>query len=52
MKNTVYELENTVEGIKSRFNEAEGQITELEDKVERNTQKEQEKEKSLRKNAN
>ena len=43
-------MKNTVEGIKSRLNEAEDQISELEDKVEKITQKEQEKEKSLRKN--
>ena len=44
------ELKNTVEGIKNRLDEAEDQISELEDKVEKNTQTEQEKEKSLRKN--
>ena len=36
--------------MKSRPDEAEESITELEDKVEKNTQKEQEKEKRLRKN--
>ena len=40
----------TVEGIKSRLDEAEDLISELEDKVEKNTQKEQGKEKRLRKN--
>ena len=50
MKNTIYELKNTGEGIKSRLDEAEDQISELEGKVEKNTQKEQEKEKRLRKN--
>ena len=49
MKNTISEL-NTVEGIKSRLDEAEYWISELEDKVEKNTQNEQEKEKRLRKN--
>ena len=43
-------MKNTVEGIKSRLNEAEDQISELEDKVENNNQKEQEKEKRLKKN--
>ena len=33
-------MKNTVEGIKSRLDEAEGQISELEDKVETNTKKE------------
>ena len=36
--------------MKSRLDEAEGQVSELEDKVEKNNQKEQEKEKRLRKN--
>ena len=39
-----------MEGINSRADEAEDQISELEDKVEKNTQKEQEKENRLRKN--
>ena len=39
-----------VEGIKSRLNEAEDWVSELEDKVEKNTQNEEEKEKRLRKN--
>ena len=50
MKNTISELKNTVEGIKSRPNEAQDQISELEGKVEKNIQNEQEKEKRLRKN--
>ena len=50
MKNTISELKNTVEGMKSRLEEAEDGISELEDKVEKNTQKEQEKKKRLRKN--
>ena len=37
--------EETVEGIKSRLDEAENWIGKLEDKVEKNFQKEQEKEK-------
>ena len=40
MKNIISELQNTVEGIKSRLDEAEDWISELEDKVEKNTQKE------------
>ena len=43
-------MKNTVEGIKCRLDEAEDRISELEGKVENNTQKEQEKEKRLRKN--
>ena len=50
MKITISELKNTVEGIKSRLDEAEDQISELEYTVEKNTQKEQEKEKRLGKN--
>ena len=38
-------MKNTVEGMKTRPDEAEDQISELEDKVDKNTQKEQEKEK-------
>ena len=43
-------MKNTVEGIKCRLNEAEDWVSKLEDKVEKNTQKEQEKEKRLNKN--
>ena len=50
MKNTISELKNTVEGIKSRLNEAEDWISELENKVEKSSQNEQEKEKRLRNN--
>ena len=50
MKNTISELKNTVEGIKSRLDEAEDQNSNLGKKVEKNTQKEQEKEKKLQKN--
>ena len=42
MKNTISELKNTVEGMKSRLDEAED--------WKKNTQKEQEKDKRLRKN--
>ena len=34
MKNTISELKNTVEGIISRLDEAQAQISKLEDKVE------------------
>ena len=50
MKNTISELKNIVEGIKSRLDEADDWISELEDKVEKSTQKEQGQEKRLRKN--
>ena len=50
MKNIISELKNTAEGIKTKLNEAEDWISELEDKVEKNTQNEHEKEKRLRKN--
>ena len=50
MKNKIFKLKKIVEGIKTRLNEAEDWISELEDKVEKNTQNEQEKEKRLRKN--
>ena len=51
MNNTISEMMNTVEGIKSWYDEAEDHITEMKDKVQKkNTQKEQEKEKRLRKN--
>ena len=39
-----------MEGINGRLDEAEDRISELEDKVEKHTQNEQEKEKRLRKN--
>ena len=41
----ISELKNTAEGIKSRLDEAECQISKLEGKVEKTSQKEQEKEK-------
>ena len=37
MKNTISEQNNTVEGIKSRLDEAEHWTSELEDKVEKKT---------------
>ena len=39
-----------MEGFKSRLDEEEDRISKLEDKVEKNTQNEQDKEKSRRKN--
>ena len=50
MNNKILETKNILEGIISRLDEAEDLISELEDKVEKNTQKGQEKEKRLRKN--
>ena len=50
MKNTLFEVKNTVEKIKTRLNEAEDWIRKLQGKVEISTQNEQEKEKRLRKN--
>ena len=35
MKNKIPELKNTVEGIKSRLDEADNRICQLEDKVEK-----------------
>ena len=49
MKNIISEMKNTVEGIKSRLDEAD-KISDLENMVEKKTQNEQEKEKRLRKN--
>ena len=36
MKNAISELENTVEGIKSRLDEAQDQLSALEDEVGKN----------------
>ena len=41
MKNTIFEIKSKLEGIANRLDETEDQISELEDKVERNTQVEQ-----------
>ena len=41
---------HTLEGMTSRLDEADNQISGLDDKVEKNTKKQQEKEKRLRKN--
>ena len=50
MKNTIPwgEMKNTVEGIKSRLDEAEDQVSELVDKVEKNSQTEQQNENRLK----
>ena len=51
MNNKISEIKkNTLEGITSRLHEVEDQISKLEDKAEKNTQIEREKEKGLRKN--
>ena len=46
MKNTISEMKIILEGNKTRLHEAENHISELEDKVERNTLTEQQNEKS------
>ena len=43
-------MKNTVEGIKSRLDEAEDQTSELEDKVAKNFQTQQQNKKRLKKN--
>ena len=50
IKSVISEINNTLEGINSRLDEAEDQISNLEDKVEKNTQAEQQKEKTIKKN--
>ena len=45
MKNTITEMRNTLERFSSRLDEAEGQISALEDKVAENTQSKHKKEK-------
>lgn len=47
MKNTITKNKNTLEGINSRVDEAEDQISRLEDKVTENTQVEQQQEKRI-----
>ena len=49
MKNKISEMMNTLEAITSRPDKAEDQISELEYKVERNTQVEQQHEKRSQK---
>ena len=48
MKNKISEIKNTLEVIISRLGEAEDRISEVEDKVERNTQVEQQHKKGSR----
>ena len=43
MNNTIYEIKNTLEIINSRLDEAEDQISGLEEKVAENTKSEQKK---------
>ena len=50
INNTIPERNNALEGISSRLDEAEDQISDLEDKIEKNTQAEQQKEKRILKN--
>ena len=47
MKNTITEIKIILEGIKGRLDEAEDQISYLEDKVGENTQSEQHREKRI-----
>ena len=49
MKNTISQIKNILEGITNRLDEAEDQISDLEDKGERNTKVEQLHEKRLKK---
>ena len=41
-------MQNTLEGIKSRLNKAEDQISDLKEKVTENTQSDHQKEKKMR----
>ena len=50
MSNIITEMKNTVEGINSRINEAEEQISELEDRLVEITAAEQNKEKRMKRN--
>ena len=50
MNNTITEIKNTLEGINSRINEAEEQISELEDRMVEIIAVEQNKEKSMKRN--
>lgn len=52
MKDTITEMKNALERITSRLDEAEDCISDLEDKVAKNTQMEQQKEKRIPKNYN
>ena len=48
MNNTITEMKNTLEGNNNRINEAEGQISELEDRMVEITAMEQNKEKRMK----
>ena len=48
MNNTITEMKNTLEGIDNRITEAEEQISELEEKTVEITNKEQNKEKTMK----
>ena len=48
IKNAISEINNTLEGINSRLGEAVDQISDLEGKVEKNTQPEEQKEKKIK----
>ena len=48
MNNTINEIKNSLEGINSRITEAEGQISDLEDKILEITTAEQNKEKRMK----
>ena len=50
MSNIITEMKNTVEGINSRINEAEEQISELEERLVEITAAEQNKEKRMKRN--
>ena len=47
IKNAISEINNTLEEINSRLDEAEDRLSVLENKVEKNTQAEQQKEKRI-----
>ena len=48
VKNTISEMENTVEGIKCRLDEAKDWISDLEDKVERTPNQSNKEKKDLK----
>ena len=50
MNNTIMEMKNTLEGINWRINEAEEQISELEDRMVEITDVEENKEKRMKRN--
>ena len=50
MRTTIAEINNTLEGINSRLDEAENWISDLEDNRAENTQSERQKEKRILKN--